>query len=314
MFCSGCGAELRESDEYCSKCGCKTTPQAAVSIQPVIHTKVPGRFHRFCVALLIIWTVWWLGLSLGVLGKVSNAGSTAALMGVTLGIGMYAFFWFLPSLVLGVVAIATRPSPSVGWPRATKIATTVLSVLAFLWTFGATQTGRQGQTSNPKEVSASEAAGTAPAHTWSTDEGVSQMDGSKTITLSLEAEDEIQGWLDQQRPELIIRCKERSTNVYVITGMSSSVEYGTETHTVRLRFDDSSPQVEHWSSSTDDKALFAPIPVKLARRLSKSKVFRFEFTPFQASPTIAEFRVEGLGENLDKVAATCNWNASPQSQ
>jgi hypothetical protein len=68
---------------------------------------------------------------------VSDAAdnSAGAMVGLGLGLGMYGVFWFLPSMVLGIIAVATRPSQSVVWPRSTRIATAVLALAAFLFPF-----------------------------------------------------------------------------------------------------------------------------------------------------------------------------------
>jgi len=228
------------------------------------------------------------------------------MLGVTLGLGMYAFFWFLPSLVLGIVAIATKPSPSVDWPRSTKIATAVLSVLMFIWTFGTFR-------ANSEHPIASEAGGTKTdvAQTWTMSEDVSAMDGSKGIALTLDAVGEIKGWLESTKPTLVIRCKEKKTTLYVITGTRANVEYGmTDSAHVRVRFDDGGSEGEVWNESTDGKALFATNPIRLANRLTKAKIFRFQFTPFNASPAIAEFRVDGARDKVSKVAEACGWHLS----
>jgi hypothetical protein len=234
------------------------------------------------------------------------------LIGLTMGLGMYAFFWFLPSLVLAIVAVATRPSPSVSWPATSKIATGLVSALALFISFGPLMMDSGSHSSSTASETASTGTSTSagsPEHqTWHVDSGTSKMDGSSTVTLSLDAENKITGPFDTSRATLIIRCQERKTDLYVVTGMSASVEYGEyETHSARLRFDDSPPQAQHWSESTDNKALFAPNPISLAKRLASAKVFRFEFTPFDANPAISEFRVEGLSDLLPRLAVTCGW-------
>jgi type VI secretion system protein VasI len=133
------------------------------------------------------------------------------------------------------------------------------------------------------------------------------MDGSKTVVLSRDAENEIQGWLGSNRPTLIVRCRERKTEAYIVTGAAASVEYDTDSHTVRLRFDDARPITQHWGASTDDKALFSPKGVELAKKLVDAKSLTFEFTPFNANPAIVHFKLEGLAPYLQKAAAACGW-------
>jgi type VI secretion system (T6SS) VasI/EvfG family protein len=143
---------------------------------------------------------------------------------------------------------------------------------------------------------------------WIEAQDTSEMDDSKGVSFYLPAENEIDGWLEKKRPGLTVRCHEKTTYVYMVTGMSASVESGDlEGHTVRIRFDDAPAQRQRWRDSTDDKALFAPNAVQMARNISKSKTMRAQFTPFNAKPVIATFDVSGFEEHIGKVAAACRW-------
>ena len=144
---------------------------------------------------------------------------------------------------------------------------------------------------------------------WTASQSTSEMDDSKGVSLHLDADNEIQGWIAKNRPTLIVRCRENRTQVYVITGMASSIETSDdlEAHTVRVRIDDRAAERQRWTDSTDDKALFAPSPLQLARDLTKAKTLRLEFTPFQASPATVIFDVTGLDHHIGKVAAACKW-------
>jgi type VI secretion system protein VasI len=149
----------------------------------------------------------------------------------------------------------------------------------------------------------------AAADAWTISREVSKMDDSKTVTLSLGANNAVTGWLDTKTPELHIRCKEHSTDVWVYTGMSTKPEYGEyDRFTVRLRLDDRAAFSEMWNESTDSKAMFAPSPISIARRLAKAKRLRLSFTPFNASPATAEFTLAGIEKHLPEVAKTCGWS------
>jgi type VI secretion system VasI family protein len=140
------------------------------------------------------------------------------------------------------------------------------------------------------------------------------MDGSKTVVISRDADNEIQGWLESNRPSLIVRCKEHKTEAYIVTGMAANVEYDTDSHSVRLRFDDGNPVTQHWSASTDGKALFAPGAIDLAKKLVGSKSLTFEFTPFNANPAIVHFTLEGLAPYLQKAADACGWRVPTETE
>jgi type VI secretion system protein VasI len=143
---------------------------------------------------------------------------------------------------------------------------------------------------------------------WTVSQDTSAMDDSKGVTFSLEGENPIVAWLKIQTPTLIVRCKEKRTDVYMVTGTAASVESGdVEGHTVRVRFDGAAAQRQRWSQSTNNEALFAPNAVQMARSIAKAKIVRFEFTPFNASPAIATFDVSGFDQHIGRVAAACGW-------
>jgi type VI secretion system protein VasI len=143
---------------------------------------------------------------------------------------------------------------------------------------------------------------------WTQTQNTSAMDDSKGVSFYLEAENKIAGWLQRKTPRLIVRCKEKRTDVYIVTGMAASVERGDlDGHSVRVRFDDAPAQRQRWSESTDKEALFAPNAVQMARNIAKAKTVRLEFTPFNASPAIAAFDVSGFQQHLGKVSAACGW-------
>jgi hypothetical protein len=141
---------------------------------------------------------------------------------------------------------------------------------------------------------------------WSERITQSTMDNSTIVTLTLRASNDVTGWLTSTRPSLVLRCEEHKTNVYVATGLSSTVELGRfQEHTVRLRLDDGKAERSVWSESTDNRALFAPNPVALAHRLARAQTLRFEFTPFNANTQIAEFALQGLRDHLQKLDEAC---------
>ncbi len=137
----------------------------------------------------------------------------------------------------------------------------------------------------------------------------SPMDGSALASLRLTANGPVKGWPSKEfTPMLVVRCKERKTQVFMVTGMAAVTDYGELYRTtVRLRFDDGKPERQGWSESTDREALFASNSTALARRLAKTKTFRVEFTPFNASPQVAEFSIADLRQKLDTVAKPCGW-------
>jgi type VI secretion system protein VasI len=174
-----------------------------------------------------------------------------------------------------------------------------------------TTTAPTGSTGNrtPATTSATPPAASTPlvGGKWRRQEQQSQMDDSAGVVFALTAEEEIQGWLKRQTPTLIVRCREKATNVYMVTGMSATVENTDDTHTVRVRFDEKPAQREMWSQSTDNEALFAPRAMQMARSIAAAKLLRLEFTPFNGSPQLVTFDVTGFDQHIGRVAAACRW-------
>lgn len=164
-----------------------------------------------------------------------------------------------------------------------------------------------------------------PKQGWTESIGRSPMDGSNTVVLSLNSEDLIQGPIGSVKPTLIVRCQEKKTDVYVVTGMAARIEEDggglSDYHKVRIRIDDGVASSESWTEATDHKALFAPDQIydlnehyelkewriAFARKLARATTLIFEFTPFDGSPQTARFDLRGLDTHLDKVAEACNW-------
>jgi len=136
------------------------------------------------------------------------------------------------------------------------------------------------------------------------------MDGSKTVVLFLSADAPIKIWLGEETPELVVRCKESKTDAYVVTGSAAQPESGSYgTYSVRIRLDDRPARSQRWSESTDNTGLFSSDPVAFAKELSAARRLRFEFTPFNASPAVAEFDLQGLRDVLPEVAEACHWRS-----
>lgn len=300
MTCPKCAANVPEDARFCASCGFGLYGEGSKQILG----SLPGKFHRFCLALVAIWTALWAG-SFASVGPPTPPTGVAATVGWTLGAGLVLGVWAFVVVILAILAIATKPSPSVPWPRPTKITTGILSAVMFLlpvvlWHCGTSPT-------LPPSTASGKLPANKPSDAWQVSEQTSPMDGSQTVSLSLLSEDQIQGWLESEHPALVIRCEEKKTEVYVVTGTAASVEYGADTHTVRLRFDEEKPITQHWSASTASKALFAPNSITLVKRLSNHNKFTFEFTPFQANPAIAVFELDGINKHVGKVKKACGW-------
>lgn len=301
MTCPKCSADNPEHAKFCASCGFSLSGEGS---KPTSRS-LPGSFHRFCLALIAIWTAMWAG-SFATVGAPTPPTGVAATLGWTLGAGLVAGAWGFVVVVLAILAIATKPSPSVPWPRSTKLTTGILSALVFFMPILLTHPVSSSPPSSP--IASSTPSNNKPTDQWQVSEGSSPMDGSPTVVLSLPSQGNIQGWLESEHPDLIIRCQENKAEIYVVTGTSASVEYGSDAHTVRLRFDEEKPITQHWSASTDGKALFAPNAINLAKQLNNHSKFTFQFTPFQANPAIAVFELDGIDKHIGEVKKACGWH------
>ncbi|MGD0749840.1 MAG: DUF4352 domain-containing protein [Anaerolineales bacterium] len=146
---------------------------------------------------------------------------------------------------------------------------------------------------------------------WQTSLGKSAFDDSPTVVISLNAESPIQGWLTSYVPQLSLRCQEHNIDVFITTGMSPAVEYGmNETATIRLRFDSSQEITTIANESTDGKALFLPAPTLTIRAMLLTDKLAFGFTPFNASPVVTTFNLQGLSVVIKPLEEACNWNGT----
>jgi len=152
------------------------------------------------------------------------------------------------------------------------------------------------------------------ADKWRVSDDHSPMDDSKTVVLSLDSDNTIDGPLGPKQPTLLIRCQEGKTQVYVDTGMAASVEEDQEggplySHTVRIRLDQSDAITEHWHESTSHDALFSDgDAIAFTKQLADAQTLTFEFTPFDANPAITRFELRGLSEHLPELGSSCGWS------
>ena len=142
---------------------------------------------------------------------------------------------------------------------------------------------------------------------WQVTTDTSTIDDSQTVTLALDADSEIQGWLDKFLPTLIIRCKEHKIDVYIFTGTPTLVESETDISTVRVRFDKEDAQTLKMDNSTNGKSLFFQDPQAiLYSGILTHKTMIFEFTPFNASPDNTSFDLHGINEAITPLKKSCS--------
>lgn len=187
---------------------------------------------------------------------------------------------------------AAAPSPVVVTQLATQIVTQKETVVVVV-------------TATVRPATVTPAPSPTPeAGKWVVDTDTSSFDDSKTVILSLVAEDEIAGPVGSVRPTLILRCQEGATDAYVHVGMQPDVELG-DTVTIRYRFDQESALPGQASKSTDGEALFLQGPEEFIDRMLKHEQLVFGFTPFGAPPAEMTFDLRGLDTVIQSLRDAC---------
>jgi type VI secretion system protein VasI len=143
---------------------------------------------------------------------------------------------------------------------------------------------------------------------WRVTKQTSRIDDSTNVIIVLDADSSITGWPRKTRtPSLVVGCKERKTDAYIITGMLPRVEYGTDVATVTLRFDKEKATKYHMSKSTDGEALFFGQSTGFIKSMLQHTTMLFEFVPFNSSPVMTTFDPRGLSDAVKPVKETCKW-------
>ncbi len=150
---------------------------------------------------------------------------------------------------------------------------------------------------------------TPPGSKWTVSTETSPIDDSKTVTLRVSADSSIHGWPRKTyTPALFIRCKERKTEAFVVTGMPPTVEHGNSGGaTVTLRMDKAPAYKLNTTKSTDGEALFLPSATVQVKKLLEGSSLLFEFVPFNASPQMTTFQIAGLADAIKPLREACKW-------
>jgi len=172
-------------------------------------------------------------------------------------------------------------------------------------TVPATSTRSQGEAPRPAVVPVAESASTVAPKWKRTRQLRWAADGSRMIGFEVEAERDVDVYMDRIRPILAVRCTSRATEVFVVLHSAASIENAGDTHAVKISLDGEPDVEQRWLDSTDMQALFAPDGKALADRLVASRRLRFSFKPFNHAPATVEFDVHGFDEPLAAMSKTC---------
>jgi hypothetical protein len=129
-------------------------------------------------------------------------------------------------------------------------------------------------------------------------------DGTKTITFTLEASNDVPLGPARSAPQLVARCVSRQVELYVATGPLAFEEPST-VHTVWVQIDDEPEQRQQWIASESSHEVFVPDALSAVRRLARAHRMRFKYVPFQTKPVTAVFRVDGLDELAPLIEHAC---------
>jgi type VI secretion system protein VasI len=150
---------------------------------------------------------------------------------------------------------------------------------------------------------------------WNVETKVSPIDDSKSVILSLTADNEVTGKYQTSTPVLLLRCQKSKLEIYVSTGMQTETisGYNNTLSDVKMRFD-ADPAIELWANESEDMTtLFLGHPQPrdvLPWFLAHNKMI-FEFTPYQMGLAAdAVFDLRGLPAANKPVNHVCPLSSS----
>lgn len=171
----------------------------------------------------------------------------------------------------------------------------------------------------PSEKSASKSTGdlvaSVPASKaegrWRSSIEKSPIDDRTNVTLSISALEPITDTFSRTvLPMLHVRCQENETDVYIVLGMTPDMPYSSDhpDHAaITIRYDDSPAKEQWFPVSTDREAVFFENPISSIKRLLATKKMLIRFTPFNESPRIVNFNVDGLPKVIKPLRKACAW-------
>lgn len=143
---------------------------------------------------------------------------------------------------------------------------------------------QQTQTDQPKAI-----------QEWSIEDSKSSVDGSPEVFATLSSED--------GRSELIVRCKDRKTQLAVLPSGLFALERGT----VLLQINDGPSVTATWSASSNSKGLFASNAVALIKTLPDGGKLFVRATGYNRQADDATFQLGAMTVVKNRVSAACKW-------
>ena len=139
--------------------------------------------------------------------------------------------------------------------------------------------------------------------TWSVSESTNPIDDSPTVIVSLDASSPTASGL-RGRPSLILRCKSKSTDLYI----NWNDFLGSDEIAVTTRVGREPASKRSWGLSTDNEASFYPgQPIAFIKKLMEVDTLVAVTTPYNESPMTAVFAVTGLSAEIEPLRKACGW-------
>jgi len=138
---------------------------------------------------------------------------------------------------------------------------------------------------------------------WLVEIDKNPIDDSKTVVGILSAQDGTSKW--GKPVSLFLRCRSKETDVYINWGSY----LGNDNLVVLTRIGAEEATANIWTSSTDKTATFYQGEViEFIKKLSSSKKFVAQLTPYMESPITAIFDLTGIDKVTRYVKETCEWD------
>jgi hypothetical protein len=135
----------------------------------------------------------------------------------------------------------------------------------------------------------------AQEHRWEVAKPTTSMDGVTLVSFGTISIEPMAMTYGNTWPVLGIRCtSDKKLDVFCC---GNAVLQSTA---IRYKFDDGKPVAERWEMGADRKMLRALDAEKLVKQFPATKIFYFEFTPFQSGPRLTKFDLSGFVDQFNK--------------
>jgi type VI secretion system protein VasI len=157
-------------------------------------------------------------------------------------------------------------------------------------------------------VSAADGSETAGA--WRITTTASRMDDSPEVSAISEAADAGNTFMSNSPAAILIRCKDQTTELAVITKGFLGLGIAGATTKVTYRIDQNAAVTAQWSLSTNGSSAFYPSsPIRFIRSMPAQGQFLIRLYDSQGSYGEAAFALDGIETVRTAVSGACKWPA-----